>query len=108
MGASTAEDDTHQVEVACTYEHCNEKFATVKDMQRHKANTDLHYYCKKCDIDFDSDLKHIMHRVVTGNKHSMDSRSCSYHRLTITVTCPECGADVSTHCPWFRITLSKT
>lgn len=71
MGASTAGDDKEQAQVACTYDHCDETFATVKDMQRHKGLADLHYWCKKCDLDFDSDIKFIMHRIVTTDKHSM-------------------------------------
>ena len=54
----------------CTYSHCNERFSTLKEMKRHKVHADMHYYCKKCDKDFSSDLKHIMHRVITDDKHS--------------------------------------
>jgi hypothetical protein len=60
----------HQDITECTYDHCDEKFDTLKNMQRHKQGTDMHFYCKKCDIDFPDDMQHIMHRIVTQDRHS--------------------------------------
>lgn len=40
--------------VECTYETCQQRFHTVKDMKKHKQNFDDHNYCKKCDVDCDS------------------------------------------------------
>lgn len=57
-------------QVECTYDHCDETFFNIKDMQRHKRDADMHFYCKKCDIDFSDDMQHIMHRVITRKKHS--------------------------------------
>lgn len=66
----SAAEPAQEPEIECTFAHCSKKFVTFREMHRHKASAHEHYYCKKCDIDFSSDLKHIMHRVLTTDKHS--------------------------------------
>jgi hypothetical protein len=67
--------------VECTYDICNEVFDTLKDMKRHKLDADWHYYCKKCDLDFDCDFDRFLHKISTPTKH---------------ITCPDCGRDERT------------
>jgi hypothetical protein len=67
--------------VECTYDSCNELFDTLKDMKRHKVNADWHYYCKKCDLDFNRDFDRFLHKISTPAKH---------------ITCPDCGRDERT------------
>jgi hypothetical protein len=81
----------------CTEQSCDLEFASLEELKRHKATDVNHHYCKKCDLDFADDLRHIMHRISTPQKHSMAplvGRRVS--KLTCyLVTCPVCGLDVS-------------
>lgn len=51
-GAGVHGDDYGELlPVKCTYIRCENRFATVKDMKRHKQCATDHFYCKKCDVD---------------------------------------------------------
>lgn len=70
-------------EFKCTFENCDKVFKNAKDLRRHKIDDLDHDYCKKCDLDFASDLKHIIHRIATPSKHSeFASLTCWSRGLT--------------------------
>lgn len=43
--------DSVKLRVKCTYGDCSKRFATEKEMKRHKVDATEHFYCKKCNVD---------------------------------------------------------
>ena len=62
--------------VKCTYDGCNQRFATEKGMRRHKTHDDEHDYCDKCDEDFQSVDEHVMHKIFRPDMHNKACRVC--------------------------------
>ncbi|RMZ88744.1 hypothetical protein DV736_g4025, partial [Chaetothyriales sp. CBS 134916] len=63
--------------VKCTYDNCNFYFATEKEMIRHKKNDPDHFYCHKCNEDFENDTEYMIHQILSV-KHTV---------------CPSCGME---------------
>ncbi|CAG8294538.1 unnamed protein product [Penicillium salamii] len=51
--------------VCCTYSACGHFFKSTEEMQSHKANADKHYYCTKCDMDFENHALLHLHKVMS-------------------------------------------
>ncbi|ODM19497.1 hypothetical protein SI65_04481 [Aspergillus cristatus] len=64
--------------IPCTYDDCKFLFASVEEMRKHKEMEPLHDYCAKCDIDFEDEERHLIHKLQAENKH---------------IVCPICGID---------------
>ncbi|RMZ75364.1 hypothetical protein DV738_g5528, partial [Chaetothyriales sp. CBS 135597] len=63
--------------VKCTYDGCNFYFATEKEMIRHKKKDPDHFYCQKCDEDYDDDTEYMIHQILSP-RHTV---------------CPSCGME---------------
>ena len=54
---------------SCTFSGCHLAFKTKAQLNRHKASDESgHEYCKYCDMDFEDDDAHHMHKM-TSDKH---------------------------------------
>jgi hypothetical protein len=65
-----------QDRIKCTYEDCYERFDTEKHMKSHKKHSDEHYYCHKCDEDFDDFEAFAFHKILVPDKHNKACRVC--------------------------------
>lgn len=66
-----------QRNVPCTFDDCPHLFRTIYEMKRHKESDPEHEYCSRCDMDFEDDMRFLVHKL-RGEKH---------------IACPVCGLD---------------
>jgi hypothetical protein len=62
--------------IKCTYDDCDQSFATEKGMRRHKIDDDEHEYCPKCDEDFKSIDDYVEHKIFRPDMHNKACRIC--------------------------------
>lgn len=76
----------------CTYQNCQKRFDSVKQMKGHKLSAPEHDYCKKCDLDCDSWEDLTQHKVSLMSEW-MHNRSQSKDESPKHITCEFCGED---------------
>lgn len=66
-----------QRNVPCTFDDCPRRFSSVEEMKKHKDNEPEHEYCRRCDLDFEDEVRFLIHKIRDG-KH---------------IACPVCGIE---------------
>jgi hypothetical protein len=75
-GQHISADAVPTMAIKCTYDGCDQHFATEKGMQRHKTHDDDHDYCPKCDEDFHSVDEYVLHKIFRPDMHNKACRVC--------------------------------
>lgn len=79
--------------IKCSYEDCEQRFETLKGMQRHKKYDANHHYCKRCDIDFDSWEELKAHKIEDMAPFVEGKKEPTPEHMPKHIVCEFCGMD---------------
>lgn len=79
--------------IKCSYDDCEQRFETLKGMQRHKKYDANHHYCKRCDIDFDSWEELKAHKIEDMAPFVEGKKEPTPEHMPKHIVCEFCGMD---------------
>ncbi|KAL4883389.1 hypothetical protein BJY04DRAFT_184549 [Aspergillus karnatakaensis] len=90
--------------IPCSFPDCKFFFPDLKAMRRHKNADPEHDYCRRCDLDFESEEHLLIHKIKSddhivcplcgiefGSEGGRDGHIRQFHRASQSITCIGCN-----------------
>lgn len=82
-----------ELPIECTYDWCQHRFASVKEMKRHKRYDPEHFYCRRCDVDCEDWDDLTRHKVDNMAPYVEHKKKATEDDMPAHIVCEFCGED---------------